>query len=51
MFEHAVCERATVFGMPARDVAHPLDRSVQMRINPGVTRIEPNAEIAVLAPG
>ena len=36
--------------MPARGVAHTLTSSAQVRINPGVARIEPDSEVAVFAP-
>src|SRR6266699_3593465 len=36
--------------MSARGVAHALTSSVQVRINPGVARIEPDPEVAVFTP-
>ena len=36
--------------MSARGVAHALTSSVQVRINPGVARIEPYPEVAVFTP-
>ena len=50
LFEHTIRKRAGVLCVPARSFAHPLDRDLQMRINPSVACIEPHREMAVLAP-
>ena len=36
--------------MSARGVTHALTSSVQVRINPGIARIEPDPEVAVFTP-
>src|SRR5439155_23188722 len=51
LLEHAIRQRTTVFCVSARSLSHSLCRGVQLRINPGVTRIEPDGKMAVLAPG
>src|SRR6266513_394333 len=50
LFEYAIGALAAVFLMPACNFIDSLCRAVQMRINPSVTRIEPDTEMAVLAP-
>src|SRR3954451_205294 len=50
LFENTICKRAALLCMLARSFNHPLGRGLQRRINPGVTRIEPDTEMAVLTP-